>query len=130
MRKNGPMLALAAIGAAAVLAACGLFLGRIVPKDALTVRTVRTAPPDTQVSAAQTTAAAGPDAQGKLNLNTATLQELLALPGVGEKTAARILAYREEYGRFVAVEQLMDVDGIGEKQLAQLRELVYVEAVR
>ena len=129
MRKNGPMLALAAIGAAAVLAACGLFLGRIVPRDALTVRTVRTAPPDTQVSAAQT-AAAGPDAQGKLNLNTATLQELLALPGVGEKTAARILAYREKYGRFVAVEQLMDVDGIGEKQLAQLRELVYVEAVR
>lgn len=51
--------------------------------------------------------------EGKLCLNTATREELLALPGVGEKTADRILSYRDTYGRFSAVEQLLDVEGIG-----------------
>lgn len=54
-------------------------------------------------------------------------EELLALPGVGEKTAERILAYRDTYGKFVTVEQLLDVEGIGEGLLEQLRPYVYVE---
>ena len=60
-------------------------------------------------------------------LNTAAKEELLALPGVGEKTAERILAYRDTYGKFVTVEQLLDVEGIGEGLLEQLRPYVYVE---
>ena len=48
-------------------------------------------------------------------------------PGVGEKTAERILAYRDTYGKFVTVEQLLDVEGIGEGLLEQLRPYVYVE---
>ena len=65
--------------------------------------------------------------EGKLCLNTATREELLALPGVGEKTADRILSYRDTYGRFSAVEQLMDVEGIGPTLLEQLRGLVTVD---
>lgn len=52
---------------------------------------------------------------------------LLALPGVGEKTADRILSYRDTYGRFSAVEQLLDVEGIGPTLLEQLRGLVTVD---
>ena len=62
-----------------------------------------------------------------LCLNTATREELLALPGVGEKTADRILSYRDTYGRFSAVEQLLDVEGIGPTLLEQLRGLVTVD---
>ena len=65
--------------------------------------------------------------EGKLCLNTATREELLALPGVGEKTADRILSYRDTYGRFSAVEQLLDVEGIGPTLLEQLRGLVTVD---
>src|SRR5271156_6031336 len=50
-----------------------------------------------------------------VNLNTATLAELVALPGVGAKTAARIVDYRQKKGPFKKIEELMNVQGIGEK---------------
>lgn len=63
----------------------------------------------------------------RLSERSGQRKELLALPGVGEKTAERILAYRDTYGKFVTVEQLLDVEGIGEGLLEQLRPYVYVE---
>jgi competence protein ComEA len=62
----------------------------------------------------------------KVNLNTATLSDLDALPGIGPVTARRILDWREANGRFASVDQLREVDGIGEARFAQLRELVTV----
>jgi competence protein ComEA len=62
----------------------------------------------------------------KVNLNTATLAELDALPGVGPVTARRILDWRAANGRFASVDQLREVDGIGESRFAQLRDLVTV----
>ena len=55
-----------------------------------------------------------------LDLNTATKEELMALPGVGEVLAERILAYRVEHGPFTCVEELGNVSGIGEKKLEAL----------
>ena len=66
-------------------------------------------------------------AEGRLSLNTATREVLLALPQVGGTLADRILEYRAQYGKFVTVEQLSDVEGIGEGLMQQLRGLVYVE---
>jgi competence protein ComEA len=71
---------------------------------------------------ASRTASAG--AGGSVNLNTATAKDLEALPGIGPKTAERILAYRKEAGPFVRAEDLMNVKGIGEAKFARLRSLV------
>jgi competence protein ComEA helix-hairpin-helix repeat region len=60
----------------------------------------------------------------KVNINTASFHELIILPGVGEKTADAIIEYREEYGAFMSVEELMEVSGIGEKKVEALRDMV------
>lgn len=62
----------------------------------------------------------GPPAATKVNLNTATLEQLDGLPGVGPVTAQKILGWRTEHGSFTAVDELLEVDGIGEKTLAEL----------
>jgi competence protein ComEA len=59
-----------------------------------------------------------------LNLNTATLEQLDTLSGIGPLTAQKILDYREELGGFGSIEELGEIPGIGEKRLASLREEV------
>ena len=66
-------------------------------------------------------AAAKPAPTGKININTATAQQLTALPGVGEKLAARIVEYRQKQGGFKNVSELMNVQGLGEKNLARIQ---------
>jgi competence protein ComEA len=61
-----------------------------------------------------------------VDLNTATAEQLDTLPGVGPATAAAIIAHREQHGPFTSVDQLLDVRGIGEAKLEQLRDLVSV----
>jgi competence protein ComEA len=65
-----------------------------------------------------------PASGGRLDLNTATVPELDALPGIGPVTAKRILDWRTAHGRFASVDQLREIDGIGEARFAQLRDLV------
>ena len=55
-----------------------------------------------------------------VNLNTATLEQLDTLPGVGPVTAQKILDWRAAHGAFSSVDELLEVDGIGEKTLADL----------
>lgn len=76
------------------------------------------------VSGAGTTAA--PAADAKVNLNTATSEQLDGLPGVGPVTAQRILDWRQEHQKFSRVEELQEVDGIGPKTYAQLADHVTV----
>jgi competence protein ComEA len=61
-----------------------------------------------------------------VNVNTATPEELETLPGIGEVLAGAIVAYREEHGPFTSVDQLLDVSGIGEVTLGEIRELVTI----
>ena len=61
---------------------------------------------------------------GPVHLNTATLEQLDALPGVGPVTAQKILDYRDQHGAFSSVDDLDAIPGIGPARLEQLRELV------
>ncbi|REK24782.1 MAG: ComEA family DNA-binding protein [Actinobacteria bacterium] len=61
---------------------------------------------------------------GLVDINAADETDLQILPGVGPVLAARIVAHREEFGRFEAVEDLLDVPGIGEAKLASIRDLI------
>lgn len=70
--------------------------------------------------------AAAPAAGGKVDLNSATAAQLDTLPGMGPVTAAKIIDWRTKNGRFARVDQLREIEGIGERRFAQLRELVTV----
>ncbi|WP_235434310.1 ComEA family DNA-binding protein [Gordonia sp. w5E2] len=63
-------------------------------------------------------------AGGKVDLNTASAEQLDALPGVGPVTAKAIIDWRSQHGKFTSVDQLGEVDGIGPARLAKLRDLV------
>jgi competence protein ComEA len=71
-------------------------------------------------------AAGKPLPTGKVNLNTASVEQLEALPGVGPKLAERIVEHRQKSGPFKTAEELIDVRGIGEKSFAKLQPYVSV----
>ena len=80
------------------------------------------------------TPAEKPEAPGMLagevlDLNNASLSDLTRLPGIGETKAQAILDWREAYGPFRAVEDLLSVEGIGEKTLENLRPYVTVSTI-
>lgn len=77
-------------------------------------------------SALPAASSAGGSGAGLVNLNTASQAELDALPGVGQVTAQRIIAWRTEHGQFTSVDELQEIDGIGPKTFAQLKEKVGV----
>lgn len=67
-------------------------------------------------------------AAAPVNLNTATLDQLATIPGIGVKTAERIIAYREKNGGFKKIEDLMNVSGVGEKSFLKMKPLITVTA--
>lgn len=71
-------------------------------------------------------AAPGIDEQGRIDLNTASLEQLDTITGVGPAIAQRILDYRSQVGRFSSVDQLLEVSGIGPKTLERMRDQVVV----
>jgi competence protein ComEA len=86
--------------------------------------------------AAQTKASSRPAAKPAgsttaiVNLNSATAADLETLPGIGAKTAARIVEYRQKNGPFKKVEELMNVRGIGEKNFLKLKPQLTVAAAK
>ena len=63
---------------------------------------------------------------GKVNINTATKEELDTLPGVGELTANKIISYREENGKFKSIEEIKEVSGIGDSKFEQIKDLIEI----
>ncbi len=76
------------------------------------------------ISAGQTPAPAKGTPAAVVNINTATVDQLDALPGIGAKLAARIVDYRQKNGGFKKLEDLMNVQGIGEKNFLKLKPLI------
>ncbi len=76
------------------------------------------------VPAAPTGSAAGPGVSAPVDLNTATAEQLDALPGVGPVTAQKIVDYRQQHGPYTSVDDLDAISGIGPAKIANLKGLV------
>lgn len=63
----------------------------------------------------------------QININTASIEELDKLPGVGEATANKIVNHRSENGEFKSVEEIKNVNGIGDKKFEEMKELICVK---
>ena len=63
----------------------------------------------------------------KININTADSEMFCKIPGVGASLASKIIAYREENGKFKSIEDLKNVTGIGEKKFESLKEYVVIK---
>lgn len=92
-----------------------------------TAAVARTAATKARTTAAnKTSRTATTKFSGVMNINTATAQELTQLDGIGEVIAQRIVEYRSENGAFAAVEDIMNVKGIGEKKFAAIKPHISV----
>jgi len=63
----------------------------------------------------------------KVNINTATVEELMSLKGIGEKKAKSIVEYREEIGSFATIDELKGVKGIGDKVFNKIKNRIAIE---
>ena len=131
MRTRKQMVLLIVLAVLTTVFSLGFFFGRRSVLYELSVQTGRTK----QSQSLQETAAPLEPAQAEeaaeetklIDLNTASLEDLMTLPRIGQTLAQRILDYRAQYGKFSAPEQLMDVDGIGETTYEGLKDLITVE---
>ncbi len=71
-------------------------------------------------------ASSGADAISKINLNTASQEELESLPGIGPALAENIITYRQEHGPFVVIDEIQNVSGIGPAKFEKIRDLITV----
>jgi len=62
----------------------------------------------------------------KINLNTATAEQLESLPGIGPASARNILEYREKFGKFNRIEEIINIKGIGEKKFLKIKDRLTV----
>ena len=103
----------------------GLYLGRNPAGGSVTV----SVPAQAQSAAAAADTQPEPSSVGTalaVNINTADVAVLAQLPGIGEVLARRIVDYRTIHGRFTAVEQLTNVEGIGEGKLEAILEQITI----
>lgn len=120
--KNTPVsiLACACLLLAAFL--LGMFIGRNAAGGP-----IQTAVLTTQGSQIAPTSSVPVASQGsKVNINTASLQELMSLDGIGETYAQRIIDYRNANGPFTDISQIKNVSGIGEKRFEGIKDFITV----
>ena len=120
--KKGQMILLS-ICTLSLCVVFGIFLGRNLPNNYI---------PQTQISATSATdsptvsAVTPHEKSGHLDLNLATKAQLMDLPGIGEVLAQRILDYRQTQGSFHSIDELLNVEGIGEKTLEQIEPFLKI----
>lgn len=106
----------------------GFFLGRnqnqgemfvAVPEKIMTV-------PSIQTEAIEEPTEDTEEISFPIPINQADKEEIMALPGIGDVLAERIIAYRKEHGEFSAVEELLNVEGLGKKRLEAILDLISI----
>ena len=100
--------------------------------ESLTIESFSTESPTIESSTKESSATGSSSSKSekittKININTASVEELQTLKGIGPATAKSIILYREEYGAFSAIEEIMNVKRIGEKTFAKIKERITVE---
>ena len=125
--KNKVSVLLAVVTALFVGFTLGLFVGRNTGSGTVTLAVpaqMQTAPTTAATAAAETV----PEetVSFPVNINTADADTLTALPGIGRVLAERIVAYRRQNGSFRAIEEITNVEGIGEKKAEAILELITV----
>ena len=63
---------------------------------------------------------------GAVNINSASIEDLKKIPGVGEATAKKIIEYREQNGGFLSKEEIMNVSGIGKKKFENMKDYIKI----
>ena len=101
-------------------------LRRLIAVAALAA--VLTTPLAAQAKGGAQAPGAKPLVSGTININTASAADLQRLPGIGAKTASRVIDYRQKNGPFKKVEELMNVRGVGEKNFLKLKDHISVGA--
>jgi len=120
------------IAAAFILFTSGYFAGKSMRKDAFVVETSLAQMDNESDAIAETTAVFKPAVteksaeEAKININTADAGLLNTLPGIGDVLAGRVIAYREENGDFVLIDEIMDVEGIGEAIFSNIKDIITV----
>ena len=125
--KNKVSVLLAVVTALFVGFTLGLFVGRNSGSGTVTLAVpaqMQTAPTAAATAAAETVPTE--TVRFPVNINTADADTLTALPGIGRVLAERIVAYRRQNGPFRAVEEIMKVEGIGEKKAEAILDLITV----
>jgi competence protein ComEA len=80
----------------------------------------------TEAQAPQTKTTGVETKSEKININTASIEDLDTLPGIGEVTAQKIIDYRTQKGRFKTVDEIKEVNGIGEAKFEKIKELISI----
>jgi len=101
----------------------GILIGRSMQHDPV----ILPLPPENTQIIQTTTDDTQPQRSYLININTASVDLLDSLPGIGPKLAQRIVDYRQEYGAFRDKEELTNVEGIGKEKLSAIYDLITVE---
>ena len=96
----------------------GIFIGRSTASTQITINPIS--------GSSSTSSTKDPEELGKVNINTASKDTLMLLPGIGDIKATKILQFREDYGNFTSIEDLIYVDGFSYETIEDLRPYITV----